>query len=1154
MYRIQEVVHKFRSGSTEKKDGSGGGGGSPQVPSSSASGGMASGAIQTISTGSLHAGESRSDPTTTASTKWYVDTPPVSGFLPQASSEKVELSCLPIITPTGLQQTMLAALGQSDPLIAAIRSGSGTGDGSDQPPPLSPEKKLTKTQPKGTFEYKVAKNDTLEKIAAHFDVTPSELKKLNRMSSRMVFENQTLYIPDPDFVPSDPPTPEAVSPPQSPVDVRPKYDIPIVKMADKPPRHVPGHVMKIPSPPASVPARNNSDVKLVHVLSEDEAKHLDEECYERFIKVCAQYISEGFEKIAGTLLVTPNAIMFDPDVLDEKVKREGPEQFGVVIYMDTIITAALYHDLSAMRYHQRSNSQKVSSKKPEVFHGESRGRSASTSSIVTTKSLTLTSGDATLAVDTSRSMSGLPPRADQGESSKDVTDGQNLPGSSPFFRETSTDSGTVIVGSLPDGDNSDTIKIVGSGPLIDFGETVNVGVVSGETSTDDALAAPVTFDIDSFDSAESAGSSGDKGPASQVKSDDSVFTDQSAQGSGNKAEGDRSEKSEVEQLLPDEEEINAMLAGGRRDSLSFGADGEGVTSIFYPSLPDEGKERATDTAEEAVGGEEEEDTDALVRKCADKLVEEILNSVTQSVLQKGGGIVQSGDRKESVAVQEDAGRGEEGAAAEGRGEKELVETQSGGEKDGEEMRIGSIVYLPVQESQDGEMIIRNANEAFSADQPDSSSDKAKPPPLSNLGTDDIDGTSPGEGRTRTMSGSFSPLRSSAQHLSNFVNYATGFFRSSTDDRANVKDVHDLPVVRDGRSEMDGTRKKNGSMSMEAGKRSGSQTEYHVKNAVNAEERPELFRQVSDLIPPLEDVHNQPAIYLHLHVDEIECDRRVLTSAPSESNRHQSTKPHYWFSVPRSKADNLYAFFVQWRPELYGDEDINAEDRGFVVVENADIEEEPGSLPFVDDYFGPLGSAFKKDWEIISREEFRRRESLALDPENSMPELSHESSIMTPQHIVELAEHLPVRTIGYKWTLVYSTNLHGFSLKRLYREVGHIDSPILLVLRDTEDTVFGAFLSDPPKLSDHFFGTGQCQLWTFKDKFRLFPWSGDNAFFIKGDEISMSVGASQGLYGLWLDGDLYHGRSRQCTTFNNIVLSAKEDFCISGLEAWAFLSD
>lgn len=59
-------------------------------------------------------------------------------------------------------------------------------------------------------------------------------------------------------------------------------------MADKPPDHVPGHVMKISSPKVAtstaIPSKSVID---------DEAKNLDIECHQRFIKVKAKYISEG---------------------------------------------------------------------------------------------------------------------------------------------------------------------------------------------------------------------------------------------------------------------------------------------------------------------------------------------------------------------------------------------------------------------------------------------------------------------------------------------------------------------------------------------------------------------------------------------------------------------------------------------------------------------------------------------------------------------------------------------------------------------------------------------------------------------------------------------------------------------------------------------
>ena len=43
-------------------------------------------------------------------------------------------------------------------------------------------------------------------------------------------------------------------------------------------------------------------------------------------------------------------------------------------------------------------------------------------------------------------------------------------------------------------------------------------------------------------------------------------------------------------------------------------------------------------------------------------------------------------------------------------------------------------------------------------------------------------------------------------------------------------------------------------------------------------------------------------------------------------------------------------------------------------------------------------------------------------------------------------------IGYPWSLVFSTSQHGFSLSTLYRKMIGIDSPILLVIEDTQGNV------------------------------------------------------------------------------------------------------
>ena len=71
----------------------------------------------------------------------------------------------------------------------------------------------------------------------------------------------------------------------------------LMKMTDKPPSRVPGHVELVPTPLVSPTERN--ELHAPHKLSKDEARELDHECYERFIKVNAKHITDG--QVSGPL-------------------------------------------------------------------------------------------------------------------------------------------------------------------------------------------------------------------------------------------------------------------------------------------------------------------------------------------------------------------------------------------------------------------------------------------------------------------------------------------------------------------------------------------------------------------------------------------------------------------------------------------------------------------------------------------------------------------------------------------------------------------------------------------------------------------------------------------------------------------------------------
>ncbi|KAM9626306.1 oxidation resistance protein 1 isoform 2-T2 [Trichechus inunguis] len=271
------------------------------------------------------------------------------------------------------------------------------------------------------------------------------------------------------------------------------------------------------------------------------------------------------------------------------------------------------------------------------------------------------------------------------------------------------------------------------------------------------------------------------------------------------------------------------------------------------------------------------------------------------------------------------------------------------------------------------------------------------------------------------------------------------------------------------------------------------------------------------------------------------------SATMQQYAQRDKKHEYWFAVPQERTDHLYAFFIQWSPEMYA-EDTGEYTRepGFIVVKK--IEESETNEDSTNE-------AAAKEWEITTRENINSKQvtplKADLESESFRPNLSDPSELLQPDQIEKLTKHLPPRTIGYPWTLVYGTGKHGTSLKTLYRTMTGLDTPVLMVIKDSDGQIFGALASEPFKVSDGFYGTGETFVFTFCPEFEVFKWTGDNMFFIKGDMDSLAFGGGGGEFALWLDGDLYHGRSHSCKTFGNYTLSKKEDFFIQDIEIWAF---
>ncbi|XP_068722913.1 solute carrier family 22 member 13-like isoform X2 [Montipora capricornis] len=184
------------------------------------------------------------------------------------------------------------------------------------------------------------------------------------------------------------------------------------------------------------------------------------------------------------------------------------------------------------------------------------------------------------------------------------------------------------------------------------------------------------------------------------------------------------------------------------------------------------------------------------------------------------------------------------------------------------------------------------------------------------------------------------------------------------------------------------------------------------------------------------------------------------------------------------------------------------------------------------------------WEMLSQEDARERSVYSFGEDASLDE---ESNLLSEEDVDKLASHVPSCT----WILAYSTFQHGMSLSTLYNRLREVETPVLMVVKDNSGFIFGVFSPAPPGLQPHFCGFGKSFFFTCKPQFKIYPCSGKNSYYMTGDSSGLAFGCSEGTFGLWLDNELYHGRSTACDTYNSEMLSATEDFTCLGVEVWTF---
>ncbi|XP_039765441.1 oxidation resistance protein 1 isoform X1 [Pararge aegeria] len=911
-------------------------------------------------------------------------------------------------------------------------------------------KRLPPPTPIKTMTYTVRDRDTLTSLAARFDTTPSELTKLNRLATQFIFPGQTLLVPD----------------------KRKDGD----KDSDGPSESGDNTSESTQGAP-SEPAQEKEILDNLRPVSPDAPA--SSSAPQRFLKINVRHITDGQGVVSGVLLVTPNAVMFDPNVSDTLVMEHGPESYGVIAPMEYVVNAAIFYDIAHMRTHGPDhNAHKA--EQAEIYYMNKAEHSPGKDSLLV-KDETFPELQAA---------------------------GEGAPGvEGPEDRPSSLDTEERGGAAFPKAFDRDLVT-----PTPIHQQTTEE---RRKSLLDHHWAIP-SKDRMSIDQGSEVSSSADHGK---------------------------------------EESLETSVAEGSVEERAGSAEGEGDV---------EGE------------GEPEE-------------------------------------------------RGERGDAA------HLVKLSY--HDSGIDIRDPLLHVTPTNSKK----VYSDADIVLSADWVPPVCLPRTEPPLSAppLGENDRAVRKPAavsfslDGNQKEDPGKPDKKNKMLKRLSYPLSWVEGLTgegppTSQADSLPTSADSHNSTSVF---SKVFNRRSSLGGFGRSHPKATGpTQPRLDYRSMVSVDDMPDLFASFDKLIPRPARPSDDPPLYLRLRMGK-PAGRPLPRSTPLMSYGRKRMKPEYWFGIPRNRVDDLFKFLTHWVPERYGPlRDVTA--HGYELIDSDTEWDDDDSKPGQKERSGSAGDVSditRESWELLKApyvkvysimksqaealgdslgeepqpevlsmsDELRRAlysSGASVDMEFSPPDLIGASEIFTMEHREKLCTVLPARAQGYMWSLAFSTSQHGFSLASMYRKMQRVDSPVLLVIQDTDNNVFGALTSCAFRPSEHFYGTGESLLFSFqrvedarrssqsmpedtnnkeakdekkdenedqqavafKTKFKYWGWTGDNMYFIRGSNDNISIGAGDGKFGLWLDGDLYLGRTQRCTTYGNEPLTTREDFIVKIMECWTFI--